>query len=100
MKLRRGTLKYLLKKAFQSEIPEENRKHRKMGFAIPLAKWLRGPMKEAVIEGLFSQETRLQRYFRQDKMKEMFLAHLSGKRDYAYELWALLVLEYWHREFL
>ncbi len=100
MKLKKGKLKYLVRTAFQKEIPQENLNHRKMGFAVPLAKWIRGPLQQALREGLLSQQTQIRRYFKQEKMSEMFSLHLEGKRDYAYELWGLLVLEYWHREFL
>lgn len=100
MKLKRGRLKYLVRTAFKKEIPQENLHHRKMGFAVPMARWIRGELRETVREGLFSGQTRIGRYFKKERMNEMFLAHLSGERDYAYELWGLLVLEHWHRECL
>ncbi len=100
MKLKKGKLKYLVRTAFQKEIPQENLNHRKMGFAVPMAQWIRGELRESVREGLFSDKTRIVRYFKRDTMNEMFAAHLSGKRDYAYVLWGLLVLEHWHRECL
>jgi asparagine synthase (glutamine-hydrolysing) len=100
MKLKRGKLKYLVRTAFQEEIPQENLHHRKMGFAVPMARWMREGLRETVREGLFSGQTRIGRYFKKEKMNDLFLAHLSGKQDHAYELWGLLVLEHWHRECL
>ena len=100
MKLKWGKLKYLVKKAFQKEIPVENLRHRKMGFAIPLAQWIRGHMQETFKEGLLSEQTRIHQYFLADEIHRLFSEHVTGKKDYAHELWALLVLEYWHREFI
>ncbi|MBI1976887.1 MAG: asparagine synthase (glutamine-hydrolyzing) [Candidatus Omnitrophica bacterium] len=99
IKLRRGHLKYLVKKAFQEDIPSANLNRKKMGFAIPLAKWIRGPLQEPLREGLLSQQARIRRYFNQERIREMISVHSAYKRDYAYELWALLVFEYWLREF-
>ena len=54
LKLRRGTGKYLLKKALRPLLPDELLYRQKMGFSVPLAAWLRGPLRERLRQRLTS----------------------------------------------
>ena len=82
LKYRRGTTKYLLKRAMSGVLPHKLLIRPKRGFGIPLAKWLKTwpvPTKGAAgCDGAFT--------------KRMFDAHRNGKRDNRLFLWAWLVL--------
>ncbi|MBF0216704.1 MAG: asparagine synthase (glutamine-hydrolyzing) [Candidatus Omnitrophica bacterium] len=72
----------------------------KMGFAIPVSKWLREGLSGLLSDALLSTESLRRGYFAASKLKEMLSAHMSGKKDYGPQLWALLVLELWHRRYI
>jgi asparagine synthase (glutamine-hydrolysing) len=99
-KLRGWTLKYLLKKVGKELLPGENLKRRKMGFGIPVGSWMRGELRPYLEEVLLSPRARARGYFRPQAVRQLLRAHVEGKQDYSFQLWALLWLELWHREFL
>jgi asparagine synthase (glutamine-hydrolysing) len=100
IKVRGRRLKYFLKRAFADLLPEENIKRRKMGFGVPVGQWFRGPLKELLCDALFSQRSSTQQYFRDSEIKRLVGEHLESRADYSFQLWNLLMLELWHREFI
>ena len=76
-------------------VPKELIERPKAGFGIPLAEWLRGPLKEWA-ESLLD-ETRLIRegYFHPRPIRNMWLEHLSGKKNWQYHLWNVLMFQAW-----
>jgi asparagine synthase (glutamine-hydrolysing) len=98
-KIRNGQGKYILIRALGNRLPPELLNRQKMGFAIPLAGWLRGPLRNMLWDHLNSQ-----RFFDRGIASPKFVRHLlnehqSGRRDNRTWLWALLVLEMWFRAF-
>jgi asparagine synthase (glutamine-hydrolysing) len=98
-KIRNGQGKHILLKALGDRLPPELLNRQKMGFAIPLATWLRGPLREMLYDHLDSP-----RFFGRGIVSPQFVRHLLeehqiGRRDNQTWLWALLVLEMWFREF-
>ena len=93
------TLKYLLKKAGARLLPAETRKRRKMGFGVPVAHWMRGDLRPWVEDVLLSPRALKRGYFEPEALRQLVRAHLDGRQEQSYELWALLWLELWHREF-
>ncbi len=63
-----------------------------MGFAIPLASWFRGPMKEKVRQAL-GQTLAATCYFNTDYLRELVDRHQAGLRDYSTALCTLLMFE-------
>ncbi|MFN0084841.1 MAG: asparagine synthetase B family protein, partial [Blastocatellia bacterium] len=100
MKLRRGRLKHLLKRAFPDLLPPENVNRRKMGFGVPVGKWFRGPLRELLCDTLFSERAARRGYFQTEEVRRLVNEHLESRADHAFQLWNLLFLELWHREFL
>lgn len=83
--------KYIFKKSLEPKLPDNILYRDKMGFAIPLARWLRGPLKErarAIASGSTLADTGL---FDMDFVRRMVEDHLSGARDYSAPLWALMM---------
>ena len=71
-----------------------------MGFGVPLVDWFRGPLREMARDLLLDSKTIDRGYFRPDVVETMLSEHESGRRDHSTRLWALLVLEQWHREWI
>jgi asparagine synthase (glutamine-hydrolysing) len=99
-KLRGLTTKHLLKKALRGMLPAENLTRRKMGFGVPLAHWFRSELKGVLVETLLSERALQRGYFKPEAVRRLIAQHTEGKRDYAHQLWTLLMLELWHREFI
>ena len=53
LKLNRGEGKYILKKALEPYLPDGILYRPKMGFAVPLTKWFRGPLRQAMKDAVF-----------------------------------------------
>ncbi|MGH9824795.1 MAG: asparagine synthase (glutamine-hydrolyzing), partial [Blastocatellia bacterium] len=99
-KVRGLTTKYLLKSALRGILPESNLKRGKMGFGVPISYWLRGELKEYLAGAILSEKALGRGYFKPEAVRNMFDSHQAGSRDYAHQLWTLLMLELWHQEFI
>lgn len=92
--------KYLLKKAFADRVPAENMYRRKQGFGMPVATWLRTELRDMLGDVVLSKTALGRGYFVPTALHNLASEHLAGRADHAPRLWALLVLELWHREFI
>ncbi len=99
-KFRYGRGKRILLAAFADLLPPEIRKRPKMGFGVPLDHWFRGPLAEFAREVLLDGRTLRRGLFRPAVVRQLVEAHLSGRFDHSYRLWALLVLELWQRRWM
>ncbi len=95
MKIRGGTSKWLLRQVLHRHVPAELVTRPKRGFAIPLAEWLRGPLRDWA-EGLLSEQ-RLREAGLLDAgvVRQRWQEHLSGRRNWEQPLWTALMLESW-----
>jgi asparagine synthase (glutamine-hydrolysing) len=100
MKLKGLNTKYILKQAFKGMLPSRIFYRGKMGFGIPLAKWLRTDLKEMVEDLLLSKTARERGFFNYSGVERLCREHLLGKFDHSYRLWLLLWFELWHRIFI
>ena len=100
LKLRRGVGKYLLKKALRPLLPDELLYRRKMGFSVPLAAWLRGPLRQRLQQRLLGPTLAQCGLFDMDYVRLLLEQHASGRRDYSAPLWALLMFEAFLRQVL
>jgi asparagine synthase (glutamine-hydrolysing) len=97
-KLREGRGKLILLRALGDRLPPELLNRPKMGFAIPLAEWLNGPLRDLLHDTLRSPAF-LNRGIVSPRFVERLLAeHASGRRDNHTWLWMLLVLAMWFQE--
>jgi asparagine synthase (glutamine-hydrolysing) len=99
-KLRGVTTKRLLKRALKGLLPEENLTRRKMGFGVPIGRWLRGDLRDFLKGAILSERASRRGYFKPEMVRLIYEQHESGKRDWGHQLWTLLMLELWHQEFI
>ncbi len=89
--------KWIMKEAFKDLLPDEILNRPKMGFGIPLGDWFRGPLKSYWEEHVLSKDALSRGYFQESGLRALWAQHQSGSHDQGYRLWALLMLELWHR---
>ena len=92
--------KWLMKQAFADKLPPSIQSRPKMGFGIPLHQWFRGPLKDYAFEHILSPRALARGYFSEAGLRKLWDDHQAGRRENGYRLWALLMLELWHRECL
>lgn len=69
----------------------------KQGFGIPVGKWFRESWKDYFRETVLSEKAINRGYFERESLKQIFHEHIAGKRDHGYRMWALSILELWHK---
>ncbi len=92
-KVRNDQGKILLKQTMRGKVPDEIIDRRKAGFAVPLAKWFRGPLRERIERLPASPELLECGFFKGRGIDTLVSAHLQGHRDYSATLWSLLMFE-------
>jgi len=97
----RGTQKKVfLREALRGWIPDDVLDRPKMGFGVPLGQWFREDLREWSHEILLDPSTLRRGYFRPEHVRGMLDRHARGVDDASPRIWALLVFELWHREFV
>jgi asparagine synthase (glutamine-hydrolysing) len=91
-KLRGFGTKYLLRKLAYRYVPRRILDRPKRGFGVPMARWLRGPLAEWARDTVNQKEVYEVLPLRPEVVRSLLDLHLSGKRDVAPLLWAILVL--------
>ena len=85
--------KWLLKKAMEPRLPQDLLYRPKMGFAVPLAQWFRGPLRKRVRDALLGERLADTGLFNGAYLKELVEYHQSGRRDNSSSLWTLLMFD-------
>ena len=100
LKVRRGESKYLLKAVMRDVLPDRILDREKMGFGVPIARWFRTDCREFLRDILLSDRCLGRGYFRPERVRLMVEKHQRAEVDYGSRLYALLMLELWHREYV
>jgi asparagine synthase (glutamine-hydrolysing) len=95
VKIRNGTGKWMLRRVLRRYLPEELFDRPKHGFNVPIGIWLRGPLRDWAEELLSPSRLRGQGLLDPVRVQAKWHEHLSGQRDRALELWAILMFESW-----
>lgn len=97
-KLRAGQGKFALRSVLYRYVPPELIERPKVGFGVPLDRWLRSELREWA-ETLLSESALSSRgIFRADAVRGLWKQHLSGRRSYGSSLWSILMLQAWLNE--
>lgn len=97
-KLRRLNGKWILKQLARRHLPSEIVDRPKKGFGMPIAKWLRGELRELARDALLDGDSLAAGgQLARGEIERMLDEHARGDVDHRQRLWTLLVLELWQR---
>jgi asparagine synthase (glutamine-hydrolysing) len=97
LKMKGMRTKYLLRRALTPWLPRQILNRRKRGFNPPLEFWLQRRLLDFAREHQFLETLSETGYFNVRYVEELMQAHVQGQRNYARQLWALLVFAIWWR---
>ena len=90
LKIRSGVTKFILRKAFEGRIPPAVARRPKQGFDLPLASWIRGPLRPLVHELLTPRRLKRWETLNAEQVAAMLKQHLDQKQDFGLPLFNLL----------
>ncbi len=99
-KLNGLTTKYLLKKSLKNILPKRIIQRKKKGFGIPLSKWFKGDLKDALLSYLSKERITQAGIFEYSFIRKLLQEHFSHQRDHRKQLWTLFVFEMWREHYL
>ncbi len=95
-KLKYFKTKVILKKLMKDRLPPEIIKRGKKGFGIPVAKWIKGPLKGEFMDIIEKEDEILNKKF----VKKLFDEHIKGKKDNRKKLWTIYVFLKWKKNYI
>jgi asparagine synthase (glutamine-hydrolysing) len=100
LKLRQGTTKHILREAMRPLLPAEVLEQKKAGFGAPADYWLANDLREMVDDLLNDASLKKRELFNPAAVRRFVDEQRSGRQDWSAQVWQLLTLELWMREFI
>ena len=97
MKIHNGQGKRILRKLLYKYVPRELVEKPKMGFAVPIDAWLRGPLRDWAEDLLDGNRLRREGFFKPGPVRSKWQEHLAGRRNWQYHLWDVLMFQAWYQ---
>ena len=98
IKYNNNITKWPLKQLLYKYVPQSLLDRPKMGFGVPVAEWLRGPLKEWANELLSMERIEADGFFDSKIIQNHWQQHISGKKNRSYGLWAIIMFQAWHEK--
>ena len=99
LKYREGLSKWPLRQILSKYVPDELVNRPKMGFGVPLNRWLRGSLKDWAEDLLNSSALHQQGLLRPKRIIDAWGRHQDGKSDISGPIWGVLMFQAWHRHY-
>ncbi len=100
LKLRGFKRKYILKRAMERSFPHDVVWRRKAGFGAPVRSWMRGALRPMINDLLSAETVKRRGLFQPEEIQRLIAANDSGREDHSLQIFQLLNLELWHRQFI
>lgn len=100
LKLRGWTTKFILRRSMKGFLPDAILSRPKMGFPVPLGRWLREEYRSFVDEYVLSARVQSRGIFERQAVERLASEHERGVANHADRLWALITFELWLRQFI
>lgn len=94
-KIRDGVSKWVLREVLYKYVPRDLIERPKMGFGVPLADWLRGPLRDWAESLLDEKRFQQEGFFNAGFVRSKWLEHLSRKNNWHHQLWNVLMFQAW-----
>ena len=92
--------KLLLRRTYADLLPTNIARRGKMGFGVPVGQWFRRELRDVFYDTVLSDRALQRGYFRPDGIETMVRENEQKRTDHGHRLWALLMLELWHRQYV
>lgn len=99
-RMKNGQKKYLLKALMKNRLPEEIINKPKLGLNPPMGHWLKTDLSFLIEDYLSSQSIKKRGLFHYQEVQNILSTHIAGKRDLSLQIWGLIVLEEWFRQYI
>ena len=99
-KYQNGIKKRILREITHDYIPKELLDRPKMGFAIPIAKWLKNELRDHVEEYLNEDRIEKQGIFNWEFITKLKMDFFKGRKEYDSKLWYFLMFQMWYERWM
>ncbi len=100
LKYRDGKSKWLLRQLLYRYVPQKLIERPKMGFTVPISRWIRTTLKPYATELLEETFIKEQGLFDPTAVNQILQQHFSGKQDFGNQIWTLLMFQAWYKRYM
>jgi asparagine synthase (glutamine-hydrolysing) len=100
LKVRGREKKWIFREALRGWLPSDILDRPKQGFSVPIGDWFRSELRDLAHDVLLDPHSLSRGYFRPEAIRSMLDRHSRGADQETKPMWALFMLELWHREFV